>query len=117
MKDKDCVFCNIFNGDIKRKFLFENENFFVIRDAKPTTPGHSLVISKKHFINTMDLPDSLGRELLEAIKYVASNLLKEGDVGGFNILQNNFSTAGQVVMHTHYHVIPRRKGDGLKPLG
>ncbi len=115
--EKDCVFCKIVSGEEKVDFIYENDNFFVIRDQNPRTKGHSLVIPKKHFVNTLDLPSTLGRELIDAVKSVASDLLKEEDVEGFNVLQNNFSVAGQLVMHAHFHVIPRRKGDGLKPLG
>ena len=111
------MFCKIVSGEEKVDFIYENDNFFVIRDQNPRTKGHSLVIPKKHFVNTLDLPSTLGRELIDAVKSVASDLLKEEDVEGFNVLQNNFSVAGQLVMHAHFHVIPRRKGDGLKPLG
>jgi histidine triad (HIT) family protein len=113
----DCVFCKIASGEAEAEKIYESDNFFAIRDANPRTLGHSLVIPKKHFVNTMDLPSTLGKELLDAVKDVASDLLKAEDIEGFNILQNNFSVGGQLVMHAHFHVIPRRKGDGLKPLG
>ena len=117
MKDDSCIFCKISYKEIKSEIIFENENFIAIPDSKPRVKGHTLIISKRHFVNTLDLPISLGKELLDAFKNVSSKLLKEKGVEGFNILQNNFPLAGQVVMHTHFHVIPRRKGDGLKFLG
>ena len=83
-------------------------------DANPVTEGHSLVISKKHFKNTLDLPLSLGAELLDCIKNTAMKILNDTEAEGFNIINNNFESAGQAVLHVHYHVIPRKKGDGLR---
>ena len=115
MKDKDCIFCKIVKGEIKIDLVYENDNFIAFPDTNPCTKGHTLIIPKKHYVNIMDIPISLGVELVDAIKNVAGNLIK-GDVTGFNILQNNFADAGQLVMHAHFHIIPRRKGDNLRTL-
>lgn len=114
--EKDCVFCKIAKGEIKATFIFESDNFFAMNDANPRTRGHALVIPKKHFVNMMDLPDTLGGELIDTIKSVASVLLNEKGVEGFNVFQNNFPAAGQAVMHAHFHILPRRKGDGIRLL-
>tara|TARA_Y100000310_G_C20051563_1_gene520807 strand:+ start:76 stop:471 length:396 start_codon:yes stop_codon:yes gene_type:complete len=107
----DCVFCKIVKGEIEMDFIYEDDNFVAFPDASPQTEGHLLIVPKKHFINIMDLPSSLGRELLDAVKNVAEKKFKEG-FDGFNIVQNNFPSAGQVVMHAHFHFLPRKKGDG-----
>jgi len=112
-KEKDCIFCKIANKEIKVKIIYENDNFMAFPDINPRVKGHTLIIPKKHFINILDLPKILGNELLDAIKNVASIKLKEG-FEGFNIIQNNFPVAGQIVMHAHFHLIPRKKGDGFK---
>jgi histidine triad (HIT) family protein len=52
---ENCVFCKLANHEIKRKTIYENDNFFSISDANPKAEGHSLVISKKHFKTTLDL--------------------------------------------------------------
>jgi histidine triad (HIT) family protein len=110
----DCVFCKIAKGEIKSEKLVESDNFFVIRDINPDAEGHSLVISKKHFVTLLDMPDKLGGEMIKMIKRVASDLMdaKLGD--GFNLVMNNLEVAGQLVMHAHIHVIPRKEGDGIR---
>lgn len=110
---EDCVFCKIARKEIKVEVITETKNFFCFPDANPIVEGHSLIIPKKHFVNIMDLPSDLGSELIEIIKEVAEIRLKQG-FEGFNIFQNNFPAAGQAVMHSHLHLIPRKKGDGIK---
>lgn len=109
----DCVFCKIYNKEIRSDVLWETENFFVIRDANPKVEGHSLVISKKHFENFLDLPSVLGSELIEIIKRVSFNSMKDFNSNGFNLVQNNGKFAGQVVNHLHFHILPRKEGDGF----
>lgn len=111
---KDCIFCKIANEEVPRELIYENDNFFSVPDASPRTKGHSLVISKKHFKTSLDLPSSLGSELLDCIKKTAIKLIKENKAEGFNIVNNNFEAAGQIVHHVHYHIFPRKKGDKLK---
>lgn len=109
----DCVFCKISRKEIPLDFIYENDNFFAMPDKNPVVLGHTLIIPKKHFENSMDLPASLGRELIDAIKAVAEIRIKEG-AEGFNLIQNNFESAGQVVMHAHFHLLPRKKDDGFQ---
>jgi len=101
MEEGDCVFCKIVNGEI-----------VAFPDANPKVEGHCLIVSKKHFANVMDMPASLGGELIDAIKSVAEIKLKEG-AEGFNLVMNNSPSAGQIVMHAHVHLLPRKKGDGF----
>jgi histidine triad (HIT) family protein len=109
----DCVFCKISKGKIPTKKIWENDNFFSIPDANQKIEGHSLIISKNHFENILDLPSNLGEDLIECIKETSLNLIKEYGAEGFNIVQNNFESAGQVVKHIHFHLLPRKKGDNV----
>lgn len=111
---QDCIFCKIVKGEISAKKLIDEDNFIAIPDANPRTPGHTLIISKKHFENILDMPATLGTELIEAIKKVSEKLLKEQKAQGFNIVMNNFKAAGQVIPHAHIHILPRKSGDGLR---
>ena len=111
-----CIFCRISKGEILYKKIYENENFFSIPDANPKVEGHSLVISKKHFETMLDLPVSLGSELLDCIKKTSLELMKKFDANGFNVMQNNFEIAGQVVKHVHFHILPRKKNDRFKSI-
>ena len=110
---ENCIFCKIANKKIESDIIYENDNFIAFPDANPKVKGHTLIISKKHFVNIMDLPASMGTELIDAVKAVAEIRLKEG-AEGFNIIQNNGEVAGQVVNHLHFHLLPRAKGDGFK---
>jgi len=114
---KDCVFCKIASGEIPAKKIYENDNFFSVPDIKPKTMGHSLVISKKHFENSLELPNTLGPELLDCIKKTSLIVLKDTDSTGFNIINNNFKDGGQVVNHIHFHILPRKKEDGFSTPG
>ncbi len=113
---QNCVFCKIARGEIPNKRTAESNNFIAIPDAHPKTPGHTLIIPKKHFVTLLDLPNKLGNELLEFTKKVASQLLDEKKGDGFNLLMNNLQVAGQVVMHAHIHIIPRKENDGIKTI-
>jgi|TARA_Y100000310_G_C20324725_1_gene642407 histidine triad (HIT) family protein len=109
---EDCIFCKIREGELpNEKVIHENDNFFSIFDVAPQVEGHALIISKRHFETVLDLPGSLGQELLDCIKNTALILIKEKNVDGFNIVQNNFESAGQVVKHFHVHILPREKDD------
>ena len=112
----DCVFCKIANENSERK-IYENSGFFSILDKNPVTNGHCLIISKKHFETVLDIPSSLGTELLDCIKETALKLMKKYDSKGFNVVNNNFKAAGQVVNHFHFHIIPRKENDGLRMIG
>lgn len=112
---KDCVFCKIVRGEIKNEFIYDSDNFIVVNDIAPATPGHCLIIPKKHYETILDMPSSLGVEIMDIAKKQGLRLIKEGKAEGFNLFQNNFKSAGQVVPHYHLHVIPRKLGDTFKP--
>jgi len=109
-----CIFCKLSKKKVLGGIIYENDNFFSIPDVKPISLGHTLVISKNHFETILDLPSTLGQELLDCIKKTSLELTKKYKSEGFNILNNNFESAGQVVKHVHFHILPRKKGDGLK---
>ena len=116
--NNDCVFCKIIRREIKiNKIIYENDNFFSIPNANSEVDGHSLVISKKHFETMLDMPNSLGPELLDCIKKTAFKLMSENNLEGFNVLNNNFEVAGQTVKHVHFHIIPRKRDDNIKMIG
>lgn len=109
----DCIFCKIARGEIKVQKIYENDNFFSIPDANQKVEGHSLVISKKHFETILDLPSTLGTELLDCIKKTALKIINKEKASGFNLVNNNFPVAGQFVKHVHFHILPRKKGDSI----
>lgn len=119
MKDCNCIFCKIANGEIPSATLYEDDEFRVILDLNPASKGHALVLPKEHFANLFEIPaDVLGRAAGVA-KKVSEKLFNGLHADGFNLLQNNGESAGQTVFHFHMHLIPRYKGDtvgvGWKP--
>ena len=109
----DCIFCKIAKKEIKAEIVEESENFVAFPDSNPIGKGHTLIIPKKHFVNVMDLPVDLTSEMIDVVKRVAEKKLKQG-FEGFNLVMNNFEAAGQIVMHAHLHLLPRKKGDNIK---
>jgi len=111
---KDCIFCKIANGEIASKKIIESESFFVIKDINPKSKWHSLIIPIKHFENLIDFSSIYGEELIDVIQETYKKLKEEDNsIEGFNFIVNNSAVAGQLVPHLHFHVVPRRKGDGL----
>lgn len=117
MYKENCIFCKISKGEVEGGRIYDNDNFFSIYDQNQDIKGHALVISKGHFENTLDLPVSLGSEFFDCVKKTATILLKKHVAGGFNIVNNNFPDAEQVIMHFHVHLLPRKRGDSVKIVG
>ena len=114
MYKSDCIFCKISKGEIPSERIYENDNFFSVFDLHPKTKGHCLIISKSHYENVLDMPQTLGVELMDAIKKTAEIVLKENKAEGFNVVGNNFPVSGQIIMHFHIHILPRKKNDGFE---
>ncbi len=120
MRDKECIFCKIANGDIPSKELYEDDEFKVILDLGPATRGHALILPKNHYANLYELPDGEASKVMLLAKKMAGQMTKKLGCDGFNLVQNNGQAAGQTVFHFHLHLIPRYKDDdqtlGWKPL-
>ena len=112
--DKDCIFCKIAKGKIPSEKIHENDSFFSILDQNQDIKGHALIISKNHFKTILDMPTTPGSELLECIKETGMKIMKNYKATGFNVVQNNFKSSGQIVEHIHFHILPRNDDDGLK---
>ena len=110
----DCIFCKIVRGEIKSEIVKSGNSFIAIKDANPVAKGHLLVIPKKHYATLLDIPNNLGEELLGFIKELSSDILEKKEGDGFNIIMNNLEPAGQLVMHAHIHLIPRKDDDGIR---
>ena len=72
------------------------------------------MISKKHFETSLDIPNELGSKVLDCIKETANKLMKKYNSSGFNVVNNNFKSAGQIVPHVHFHMLPRKEGDNKR---
>ncbi|SHN56494.1 HIT family protein [Desulfovibrio litoralis] len=111
--NQDCIFCKIISGIIPSSKVFENETILAFLDVSPIKPGHTLIIPKGHYENLLDLPEQYYSELIKISQKIGKSIIESGLGTGFNLVQNNFPSAGQVVMHAHWHIIPRNDSDGL----
>lgn len=112
MRDENCIFCKIANGDIPSKILYEDDEFKVILDLGPATKGHALILPKNHYANLYELPDETASKVMLLAKKMAANMTEKLKCDGFNLVQNNGKAAGQTVFHFHLHLIPRYEDDG-----
>jgi len=112
MKDSNCIFCKIANGEIPSRTIEENDMFRVVLDVGPATRGHALILPKEHYRNLYDLPEEVAAGAVKMAKKVALKMREKLNCDGVNIVQNNEEAAGQTVFHFHMHVIPRYKDDG-----
>ena len=111
MKNDNCIFCKLANGDIPTATLYEDDDFRVILDAGPASKGHALILPKEHYANLYELDDELAGKVLVLAKKMITKLTDILGCDGYNIVQNNGAAAGQTVFHFHLHMIPRYKDD------
>lgn len=109
----DCIFCKIRDGEIPSDKVYEDDNFIVIQDIKQVTPGHMLLIPKEHSMDILEMNTELGKNYLEVIQKMGRAMMKGLGATGFNIGVNTKESAGQVVFHTHTHLIPRYSREEL----
>ncbi len=113
MKDCNCIFCKLANGDIPTSTLYEDEDFRVILDTSPAAKGHALILPKEHYANLYELDDTLAGKAMVLAKKMITKMTGILNCDGYNVLQNNGEAAGQTVFHFHIHLIPRMKDDGV----
>lgn len=111
MKDENCIFCKLANGDIPTATVYEDEYLRAIMDAAPANKGHIIILPKSHAADIYELEDEYVSRAFVMAKKLAVALKKLTGCDGVNILQNNGGAAGQTVFHFHVHVIPRFKDD------
>ena len=111
MKDENCIFCKLANGDIPTATVYEDEYLRAIMDAAPANKGHIIILPKSRASGIYELEDEYVSRTFVLAKKLAVALKKLTGCDGVNILQNNGEAAGQTVFHFHVHVIPRFKDD------
>lgn len=114
MRDDNCIFCKIANGEIPSKTIYDDENFRVILDLGPAAKGHALILPKDHYKDLFNLPDETAKGAITLAKKLGAQMMDKLNADGFNLVQNNGECAGQTVFHFHLHLIPRYEDDGQK---
>ena len=108
----DCLFCKIASKLIPAEIVFEDEQTVAFLDIHPRAPGHTVVVSRHHSGNLLDLPDPEVTPLFLAVKRVVQKIGASLKPNGFTIGLNQGEVSGQTIDHLHIHVMPRFEGDG-----
>ena len=113
MSKASCPFCAL---PAERILLLADEAL-VIRDAFPVSPGHTLVVPRRHIGSFFELTDAERVCMVELLARAKAELDLSFQPDGFNIGINDGAAAGQTVPHLHLHLIPRYRGDAPDPRG
>ncbi|WLP85566.1 histidine triad protein HinT [Mycoplasma seminis] len=105
------IFTQIINREIPSKILYEDDKVIAIYDAFPKKPGHFLVIPKDEQANILQNNEEDFLHAMKVARMLAKKEIIDQGIAGFKIVINTGKSAGQVVFHTHIHVIPYRDGE------
>jgi histidine triad (HIT) family protein len=108
----DCPFCQITRGETPAAVVHEDDLSVAFLDRRPLFPGHTLLIPRAHHETLMDLPPGLAGDLFERARVLSVAIEQSLQAEGLFVGLNN--RISQSVPHLHLHLVPRRKGDGLK---
>jgi histidine triad (HIT) family protein len=112
--DSSCIFCKIVAGEIPCHKVYEDKNYLAFLDIHPISRGHTLVIPKNHSPDLLHATPNERKGLLEIVTKIAPAILRATSASAFNLGINTGKESGQIVFHTHVHIIPRSTRDGLK---
>lgn len=102
-----CIFCKIINHELPSYVIYEDETVIAFLDIAQATMGHTLVAPKKHYDTLLDCPEDVLNHMMQVTKMLTKQIMEKTNAKGFNILNNGYEIAGQVIMHAHMHILPR----------
>ena len=105
----NCIFCKIVNREIPSYKIYEDDKTYAFLDIANDFYGHTLVIPKKHSQNALDTDTETLKAVIETVQKVSKHFV---DNCGFEFV--NLLSINEDVQHFHFHIIPRKKGDGVK---
>lgn len=108
---KGCLFCKIISNEIPCTKVYEDDIVLAFLDIHPVNIGHTLVIPKAHHTNLYDTPNETLAHMMTVAKKLSIAVKSALNADGINIEMNNDPVAGQIIFHTHLHIIPRFSGD------
>lgn len=109
----ECIFCAIVAQQIPSTVVAENAQALAIMDINPAADGHVLVLPKPHSTDLFDLTPEVGTEVMRLCLQVARAIKAALQPEGLNLLHASGQVAGQEVLHTHFHLVPRTSGDNV----
>ena len=101
----DCLFCKIINGDIPSTKVYEDELVYAFRDIAPQAPTHILVIPKEHIGSVNEVTAENSGVVAHIFQVIPQIAAAEGLTGGYRVVSNCGSDAGQTVFHLHFHIL------------
>lgn len=113
--DDNNIFAKILRGEIPCHKLYEDEHTLAFMDVMPQAPGHLLVVPKTGSRNLLDADTEVLARTIPVVQKLAVAAKEAFNADGVFIAQFNEPAAGQTVFHLHFHVIPRKEGEPLKP--
>jgi diadenosine tetraphosphate (Ap4A) HIT family hydrolase len=108
-----CPFCSL----PAERIVHDRPCAFAIRDGFPVSPGHTLLIPRRHVASFFEVTDVERTDLMSLLAAARDDLDREFHPAGYNIGINDGAAAGQTVPHLHIHLIPRYEGDRGDPRG
>ena len=112
--NKDCPFCKV---EETREIIASSALSLAFFDGFPVSPGHALIIPRRHIASFFDLSEAEKRDLLRLADEVKAIIDEQFHPEGYNIGINVGEAAGQSIFHVHMHMIPRYRGDVPNPRG
>ena len=111
---QQCVFCQIIDGKVASKKVYEDDKCLAILDINPANPGHVLLMPKEHFPLMPLIPEDIIGHLFIVSKALSRVMLTAVSAEGVDVFVANGSAAGQRAQHFMIHIIPRKAGDEVK---
>jgi histidine triad (HIT) family protein len=112
MSDDSCLFCRIVSGKTEAVVVYQDEDSLAFLDHRPLFLGHTLLIPKKHIETLSDLPEIAVGPFFVSVQRISRAVQAAMGAEGTFVAMNN--RVSQSVPHLHVHIVPRKKGDGLK---
>jgi histidine triad (HIT) family protein len=107
----DTIFGRILRGEIPCHKVYEDDQVLAFLDVGPLSAGHTLVIPKEPAATIDQLSDEAAAAIGRVLPRLARAIMRATGVSAYNVLQNNGTAAHQVVMHVHFHIIPKPSPD------
>ena len=109
-----CIFCKIVNKEIPSYTIYEDNTCVAFLDLSQANIGHTLVVSKKHYNNILDITENDASHIFSIVPKITKKISEVLNIKDFNILNNCGKEAGQTIDHFHIHIIPRLPNDSIK---
>ena len=113
----DTIFGKILRGEIPCHKVYEDDRVLAFLDVFPLSAGHTLIIPKEPAATIDQLSDESAAAIGRVLPRLARAVMRATGTDAYNVLQNNGSAAHQVVMHVHFHIIPKPSGDAGLGIG